>query len=124
VDEVLGHAIWFGETGSVWARARKTVGGEAPQGEIVLTDKSLLFTSDADKAGVNPNGRQTTVQIPYAQVERVQVGNLGLNKWVMIRTKDGREQFFSIKGPSTTVDRESTQAAADLLRAKISPAAR
>jgi hypothetical protein len=119
VDQVLSHAIWFGETRSAWARARKLMGGEAPQGVIIVTDKSFLFASEPDKAGVDPNGLQKTVQIPYSQVESVQVGNLMLNKWVMIRTKDGREQFFCIKGPSTTVDRESTQAAADLLRAKI-----
>jgi hypothetical protein len=123
VDKVLSNAIWFGETSSVWARARKTTGGEAPQGEIVVTDKSLLFASEVDKA-VNPNASQVTVEISYAQVEKVEVGNLGLNKWVMIRTKDGREQFFSIRGPSTTVDRKSTQAAADLLRAKMSTAPR
>ena len=115
VDQVLSHAIWFGETRSAWARARKLTGGEAPQGVIVVTDKSFLFASE----GVDLNGLRKTVQIPYAQVESIQVGNLVLNRWVMIRTKDGREQFFSIKGLSTPVDRESTQAAADLLRAKI-----
>jgi hypothetical protein len=122
VNQVLSHAVWFGETRSAWARARKLTGGEAPQGVIIVTDKSFLFASEPDNAGVDLNGLRKTVQIPYAQVESIQVGNLVLNRWVMIRTKDGREHFFSIKGPSTTsttVDRESTQAAADLLRAKI-----
>jgi hypothetical protein len=120
VDQILSHAVWFGATRSIFARARKQIKGEAPYGEIVVTEKSFRFADQADKAPAHPDGRGATVEIPYAELEAVQVGTWGWNKWVMIRTKDGHEQFFAITEPSsTTVDRKSTQAAGELLRTKI-----
>jgi hypothetical protein len=118
VDQILSDALWFGETKSSLDRARKEAEGKVPRGDIVVTDKSFLFANLANYA-ISPERQQTTVQISYAQLETVRVGNFGLNKWVMVRTKNGQEQYFSIMKPGSQVDRELTQAAGDLLRAKV-----
>ena len=111
VEQILSDALWFGET-----RFPKS---DVPHGDIVVTDKSLLFAHLANFAN-SPEKQQTSVHIPYAQLETVGVAHWGVSKWVMIRTKDGHTRYFLFDKPnSIMIDREATQAAADILRTKV-----
>ena len=123
VEQVFGHAVWYGETAGVMARARKWAKGGAPIGDIVVADKSLLFTISASDEGGRDAPAQK-VRIAYQDIEAFRLGTFGLNRWVVLRTKDGHEQYFAILKGDGVPDRHATQAAVDLLRSKLaSPAA-
>lgn len=107
---------------SVYARARKQLKQKVPSGSLIVSDKSLLFSSgDIPEPGTEAS-RPPPFRIAYTEIASVEVGHLGLNRWVEVRTNEGDTQFFAVVKYGTlggVVDRTETQAAGDLLRSKL-----
>lgn len=85
---------------------------------VVISDKSVVFTGgEIGESGI-PGGVPPPVRIAFADVASVEVGYVLLDRWVTVRTKDGRSSLFRVLGPYRP-DQQRTQAAGDLLRSKL-----
>ena len=117
VQQIFNKATWYGETSSVWSRAMMSARNEAPTGDIVIFDHSLVF--DAALPNVST---PAAVRIRFADIVSVNEGGMGLNRWVEVRTRDGQAHFFALsagQGAATTVDRPKMLAAVQLLQSDL-----
>jgi len=116
MQQVIPYVFWYGEVHGAIARTKRVMKGLVPEGDLVLSDRSFVFSSDMIADGGTPAGRGATVRIRYADIAAVQVEHGCLK----IRTTDGHEQFFAVtKAGSLALDRDSTKVAGDLLGSKI-----
>jgi hypothetical protein len=116
VQHIFAHAVWFGETASVFGRVKLEVTHKELSGSLVVFDRSLVFarTSAADS---NPNsGATPPVRIPFSNLESIQVGSLALNRWVVAHTRDGHAYYFAVRGQW---GRSQTLAAGRLLQTEL-----
>jgi hypothetical protein len=121
-EQVLGHVVWYGEAKSGYAQAKELLNGLAPEGALVVSDKAIFFTSAVVKISDSgtPESSQTTLRIAYTNISEVQIENFMKIRSLRIHTKDGQDQFFAVQyADSTSLDREATQAAGNLLSSKI-----
>ncbi len=117
VQQIFNKATWYGETSSVWSRAMMSARNEAPTGDIVIFDHSLVF--DAALPNVS---MPAPVRIPFGDIVSVNEGGMGLNRWVEVRTRDGQAHFFALsagQGAATSVDRPKMLAAVQLLQSDL-----
>jgi hypothetical protein len=121
VQRIFGNAVWYGETASVYGRAKKHVKHQSVTGNIVIFDKSLVFVSDAPGESGSATGTPAPVRIPLADIASVDEGKFGLNRWIVVHTRDGHAQFFALSGSigSPVVDRPKTLAAVQLLQSDL-----
>jgi hypothetical protein len=113
VQRVFSHAVWFGEKPSVYGRAMSVVRNTSPTGNLVIFDKSLVFTGSA---GVAPPVR---IRISYTDVASVELGSFGPNRWVAVHTRDGQTHFFTLMQQGGGLDRSQTRVAGLLLQSDL-----
>ncbi len=120
---VFDNAVWFGETPTVWARAKMQVRHENSLGSLFIFNKSLVFASGSiGEPGTQPDG-PPPIRLSYAGIASVELGQFGLNRWVAIHCRDDHAYFFSMAehGGGGTIERAQTQAAAQLLQSMLQP---
>jgi hypothetical protein len=121
VQQVFGNAVWYGETASAYARAMMHIKHQLAAGDIVIFDKSLVFVSAAPGESGSATGMPAPVRIPLADITAVDEGKFGLNRWVVVHTRDGHAHFFALLGSSGSpvIDRPKTLAAVQLLQSDL-----
>jgi hypothetical protein len=123
VQRIFGHAVWYGETASAYARGKMYSRHEAASGDIVIFDKSLVFVTVAEGEAGSAAGTPEPVRIPLADISSVAEGNFALNRWVVVHTRDGHAHYFALSGPpgAVLIDRQKTLAAVQLLQSDLQP---
>lgn len=98
VQHIFAHAVWFGETASILGRAKMEVKGKEQSGSLVIFDRSLVFAGTSAAESKPGTGAAPPLRIPFSNLASIEVGSFALNRWIVVHTRDGRAQYFAVRG--------------------------
>jgi hypothetical protein len=121
VERVFANTVWYGQVASSYARAKKLMNQEIPSSNLIVSDKSLVLSNGTIPDPGAGTALPSPVHLAYREIASVEVVNFVLNRWVAVRTNDGKTYYFAVLSYETpgAVDRIQTQAAGDLIRSKL-----